>query len=239
MTKSILAEHQTVKMGDVYGQLTVDGPEFRLGRIRRGRVWHFSACLWRCSCGQLTVLDVYSVKSGNTKSCGCLSKANAIKQGRATRKHGGFGTKLYTVWVQIKYRCHNPACASFTDYGGRGIGICSEWDQSFPVFRDWAIANGWRPELQIDRRDNNRGYSPDNCRFVTMIENLRNRRITKLITAWGETKPLTAWIEDQRCKCSESGLRHRLFPYKKHNRKWSAEDAISTPPLNVHSYARK
>lgn len=234
MNHSILVKNPKVNEGDKHGTLTAVGPEFRLRIINgRNRQKHRIVCLWKCGCGQLFVAESYSVRSGNCTSCGCKRKAIAVANGRKSRKHGGFGTKLYTVWVQMKYRCYNSTCECFSDYGGRGIDVCDEWKESFVSFREWSIANGWQPNLQIDRRDNNRGYSPENCRFVTITDNLRNRRITKLITAWGETKPLTSWTEDSRCLCSESGLRHRLFPYRPHKRHWTPEEAISTPPLNT------
>jgi hypothetical protein len=240
MQHSILIKNPKVNEGDEYGSLTAAGPEFRLGIINgRNRQKHKTVCLWKCGCGRLFVAESYSVRSGNCTSCGCKRKATATANGHESRKHGGFGTKLYTVWVQMKYRCYNSSCKCFANYGGRGIDVCEKWRLSFSAFREWAVENGWQPNLQIDRRDNSQGYSPSNCRFVSLTENLRNRRITKLITAWGETKPLTAWIEDSRCKCSESGLRHRLFPQRTNNRKWSAEDAISTPPLNVRSHTRE
>ena len=86
---------------------------------------------------------------------------------------------LYGVWESMKSRCENPNREKFKDYGGRGIEICDEWHDSWS-FVKWALTNGYQKGLQIDRIDNNKGYSPDNCRWVTPKQNSRNRRNTKL-----------------------------------------------------------
>ena len=105
------------------------------------------------------------------KYCGCNNKTNY--------KHGGKGTKLYNVWVAMKTRCLNPNHKQYKDWGGRGIKVCTEWLEFIP-FRDWAIQNGYKEDLEIDRINNNGNYEPDNCRFVTSKENMRNKRGVKI-----------------------------------------------------------
>ena len=83
---------------------------------------------------------------------------------------------LYRVWGNIRERCNNPKQSRYKDYGGRGITICVEWD-SYAVFRRWVLNNGWRPGLQIDRRDNGKGYYPENCRIVNRHQQQQNRRL--------------------------------------------------------------
>jgi hypothetical protein len=83
---------------------------------------------------------------------------------------------LYLVWANMKQRCLNPKHKHFKHYGGRGIGICGAWINNPTVFIEWALKNGYKPGLEIDRRDNDQGYSPLNCHFVTHRENLLNRR---------------------------------------------------------------
>jgi hypothetical protein len=78
----------------------------------------------------------------------------------------------------MKQRCHNPKNSRYQDYGGRGITVCDEWLNSFTSFYDWSIANGYRDDLSIDRIDNDKGYSPDNCRWATVLEQNRNKRRT-------------------------------------------------------------
>src|SRR4030042_4879288 len=99
-------------------------------------------------------------------------------------KHGeGFGTELYSVWAAMKQRCFNARHEAFKNYGGGGITICPEWtnkENGYINFRDWSLSNGYQEGLEIDRIDNNSNYVPSNCRWVTNIENQRNRRDIKL-----------------------------------------------------------
>src|SRR3989304_6870145 len=95
-------------------------------------------------------------------------------------KHGGKGTKLYQVWINMKQRCYNINDNHFTNYGGRGITICPEWANDYIVFRDWALNNGYLENLQINRIENEDNYEPSNCNCVTAKENARNRRGQKI-----------------------------------------------------------
>jgi hypothetical protein len=92
-------------------------------------------------------------------------------------KHGKCGTPLYMVWKNMKKRCYNSNNKRFKDYGGRDIVVCEEWRDDAGAFITWAENNGWKPGLEIDRIDNNKGYSPENCRFVTPRENNLNQRL--------------------------------------------------------------
>ena len=104
----------------------------------------------------------------------------AKKGNKNNYKHGGISTKLYKVWSSMKNRCLNINHQAFNNYGGRGITICPEWANDYTIFRDWSLSNGYQEGLEIDRRENNGNYSPENCRFVTAQENSQNRRNTKL-----------------------------------------------------------
>jgi predicted DNA-binding protein (UPF0251 family) len=84
--------------------------------------------------------------------------------------------RLYSTYIGMKGRCHSPSHSNYPAYGGRGISVCDEWRQGFAAFAEWAVKNGYRPDMQLDRIDNNKGYSPENCRFVTISENMRNKR---------------------------------------------------------------
>lgn len=105
------------------------------------------------------------------KSCGCLGSKGS---GHHSYHHGFNGHRLYAVWRGIKARCLNPSNSCYHRYGGRGIKICSEWMDA-GVFCNWALANGWRQGLDLDRIDNNGNYEPQNCRFVTHSVNCKNR----------------------------------------------------------------
>jgi len=100
-----------------------------------------------------------------------------------TRKYQKTGLNhhpLYEVWFSIKRRCYNPNRKDYKYYGGRGIKICEEWKEDYKAFFDWCIANGWIQGLEIDREDNDKDYTPSNCRIVTHAENSRNSRFAKL-----------------------------------------------------------
>ena len=103
---------------------------------------------------------------------------------------------LFNLWQTMKTRCENPNRKNYERYGARGITVCEEWHEA-KNFVEWAIANGYKKGLQLDRIDNSKGYSPENCRFVTPKENSRNRRNTKLLTINGVTKCVLEWCEQK------------------------------------------
>jgi hypothetical protein len=136
-------------------------------------------------------------------------------------KHGMSRDPLYMVWSAMKRRCYNKNTKDYEGYGGRGITVCSLWRTDFQAFRDWALAHGYAKGLQIDRRDNNGHYTPDNCRFVTATESARNRRCARIVVAFGEIKTVAAWQEDNRCMVKSHTLIWRL------NNGWTAEESLT------------
>lgn len=136
----------------------------------------------RCECGKLCSVLTYSLHSGQTKSCGCL--CSDISAERAT-SHGGSRDPLYAVLRAMHQRCENPNSKDFIWYGAKGVTVCEEWSLSnYPAFRAWAEANGYAPGLTIDRIDPTGAYSPDNCRWISIQAQQRNKRKSKRIDAY-------------------------------------------------------
>ncbi len=129
-----------------------------------------------------------------------------MKHGHAKRDHR---SSLYGVWCTMKTRCNNPKFVHFANYGGRGISVCDEWND-FETFAKWAQEEGYERGLIIDRKNNELGYCPDNCRWVDRTGSNRNRRSVIYITAFGESKVRKAWSSDPRCVVPWNTLRYRL-----------------------------
>lgn len=163
---------------------------------------HKTYWLCQCDCGNTKVIRKDHLLSGATKSCGCLEKNN-LKQLEFQSTHGQSKTHLYFVWNTMRQRCRNPNASSFKNYGGRGIKVCREWDEHFEPFYKWAMANGYKHGLTIDRIDTNGNYEPKNCRWVTNKIQQNNKRSNvvingKTITQWAESKGLKPQLVIQR-----------------------------------------
>lgn len=118
----------------------------------------------------------------------------------AKEKHGLYHTRIHKEWEWMKARCNNPNDTAYKYYGGRGIKICKEWNESFLKFYNWAMSNGYDDSLTLDRIDVERGYCPNNCRWATMTEQQRNRRDSVYIEINGITKHLLEWAEEYGIK---------------------------------------
>lgn len=137
---------------------------------------HYWKCL--CDCGKETILNTSSLTSKTTvKSCGCL-RAEKLSKNRANpTKHGHLknNSKLYHVFVSMKQRCYNPNSDRWYCYGAKNIRVCEEWVGDVSRFIEWALENGYKEGLSIDRIDPKKDYSPDNCRWLTRADNTRHR----------------------------------------------------------------
>lgn len=149
----------------------------RFGRLvvknESGKSNHLGNAMWdcQCDCGKVVSIVGSYLRKGATKSCGCLRE----KHGYANRSKRH---PLYKIWVDIKKRCCNDQSGSFSNYGGRGIKVCDTWVNDPESFILWAVKEGWQKGLFIDRIENDKGYSPDNCRFVTRQINNSNKTTT-------------------------------------------------------------
>lgn len=174
-------------VGNRYGRLIVIKETDR--RITRGghsvRYWE---CM--CDCGNLTVASSNQLRSGNTKSCGCLRKDCVIK---TFTTHNQSKSKLYRIWYEMKGRCLNKKDKAYKNYGDRGITVCDEWINSFSDFSYWATNNGYEQGLTIERIDNDGNYCPENCKWVPRSEQSKNRRSCHFITYSGQKKTLSDW----------------------------------------------
>lgn len=142
-----------VKVGFQKDGLTVIGHLFRFGGRGYGAVCE-------CECGRIAFAQVNSLLSGGTVSCGCR---------RA--KHGASHKKLYYIWRAMRSRCYLPADGNYKRYGARGITVCDEWRESYTAFEKWAMANGYKDGLSIDRKKNQQPYCPENCQWITRASN--------------------------------------------------------------------
>ena len=131
--------------------------------------------------------------------------------------------RIKKIFNHMKDRCYNKNDTRYYDWGGRGIIICKEWLENPDSFVDWAINAGYKQGLSIDRIDNNKGYSPENCRWVTLAENNQNRRSSRYFTINGETKNLQQWCDAYSVPWSMVNKRLELG--------WDIEKALTTPKL--------
>lgn len=167
--------------GQKFGRWTV------LERAEKHPKTGSSMWLCRCECGTEKVVSELSLVRGESKSCGCLHKNSMTSHNKAY-------TRIYRIWGHLKGRCLNKKHHAYKDYGGRGIAVCDEW-LNFEPFYDWAMSNGYKEDLSIDRINVNGNYEPNNCRWVTIKEQNRNRRSNKLITYNNETHCIAEWAE--------------------------------------------
>lgn len=171
--------------GERFGRLTVTG---RAGNdAQRKPTWR---CV--CDCGNIVTVRGAALKSGHTLSCGCYNRD-------IITKHGDEGTRLYAVWRGMKARCLNKNHKFYSDYGGRGITVCEEL-LDFSNFKDWAIQSGYdlnapKWTCTLDRIDPDGGYSPDNCRWVSMEVQGSNKRNNRYFEFRGEVHSLKEWAK--------------------------------------------
>lgn len=171
------------KMIDITGKRFGNLTAIRFDHKRKQNCGSYTTYwLFRCDCGKEKVIQKKNVVKGRIVSCGC-------QQHRL--KHGMCYTRLHHIWHGIKQRCLNKKNSRYYRYGALGIKICDEWKNDFVSFYNWAVENGYTDKLSIDRLDNKGDYCPENCRWTTQHEQLRNYSKNRMITYNGETLCLT------------------------------------------------
>lgn len=203
----------SIPTGTRFGRLTVMGPSPE----RRGS---FVAWGCRCDCGMIVIVSGVNLRAGHTLSCGCLvasrNRERLLTHGRAD------AAPEYKTWLAMRGRCLNPNNRQYANYAGRGITICPEWSDFAVFYRDMGAKPS--PTHSIDRIDNDGPYSPSNCRWATPTQQARNRRIVRLLTWRGETRPLPEWAEITGL--TPMAIYHRL------DRGWTVDKTL-TRPLRV------
>ena len=177
-----------------------------------GSIW-----LCKCECGKERAVSAQGLKNGTSKSCGC-------HKNDYNRIHGGKGTRIYEIWRQMIYRCEKKKHHAYPKYGGRGITVCVEW-HNFVKFREWSFSNGYDNTNSIDRIDNNKGYSPDNCRWTDSVTQMNNRNICHKLKFNGEKLTISQWAK--KLEIPRSTLFNRL------KRGWDIKNALTEPIKNT------
>ena len=201
--------------GQAFGRLTVlERDSFVNGKTR----W-----LCSCECGKQVSVIGQLLRNGKTKSCGCL---RADRASEVAFKHGGYvgckPSRTMRIWKNMIQRTCNPNCRMYSRYGGAGIGVCESWR----TFERFLSDMGQAPDdLTLERVDNNKGYSPDNCKWATYTEQNRNKSSSKNLTLNGKTQVAVAWIQ-------ELGLTDSKV-YKRIRRGWSDEEVLLGRPTRL------
>lgn len=185
-------------LGQKFNRLTVIAFSHRQSYPDGHSVFSFWKCL--CDCGNESTVQSRKLTTGHSKSCGCLMRESASQR---FTKHGGSRSSkkgvhpLYETWKGMHARCNNANHKLWKNYGGRGIAVCDKWSD-FSLFVE-DMFHSWRPSLTIERKDNNKGYHPDNCIWADRIVQANNKRNTVWVEIYGRIQPVAVW-------CRELGL---------------------------------
>jgi hypothetical protein len=187
-----------------------------LSRVPRTKPGGTAKWLCRCACGTEKIVDSYTMRSGESRSCGCAT-TRFTYESRKTHKKSG--TRLHRIWKNMRKRCLSPNEPSFPNYGGRGIAICDEWSD-FQAFHDWAMSVGYMDDLTIERVDVNGNYEPGNCTWIPKPEQAKNKQSVH------RDPNGVAW----RDKAIANGIPSSVFRCRLHYG-WSFEEASTRPVI--------
>lgn len=180
-----------------------------------------------CDCGNHFKTTTYHLTSGRTKSCGCYRHEREIE---ANIKHGKRHTRIYRIYHTMKDRCYNKNVLKYKNYGARGICICDEWlgENGFINFYNWSMDSGYRDDLTIERIDVNKNYCPENCKWIPMGEQAKNRTNNIMVEINGKKQILSEW-------CKELNLGYG-FVHNRIRQGWSIIDALTKPKERTGLY---
>ncbi len=178
----------------------------------------------QCDCGERRTVsggELRRTRERRQLSCGCHK---IERMSKLNRTHGVTKSRLYKSWQALRQRCENPHDTGYSSYGARGISVCKEWAH-FEPFRDWATINGYADHLEIDRIDVNGNYAPHNCRWVTTMVNMNNRRNTRRAVFFGIEMAYADACRKYGAALgiTSSHLKHRIAWG------WTPERAVTTP----------
>lgn len=176
----------------------------------------------RCDCGALTVAWAQSLRTGHTKSCGCLSREAT---GTRSKSHGMSKTPIHNLWNAMLQRCQNPNVRAYADYGARGITVCERWQVFENFLEDMGLP---KPGMTLERQNNDLGYSKENCVWATKTMQANNRRSSKVIEFHGKRLTQSEWE-------TELGLRRGQI-YDRLSKGWSIERTLLTPRGTVGGF---
>ena len=170
-----------------------------------------------CECGNYHITNSYSLRKGRVTSCGCKKKEKHSRN-LSTPKN----KRLYNIWLLMRHRCYKSYIKCYKSYGAKGITVCDAWRDNFWNFQEWALSNGYRDDLSIDRIDNNKGYCPENCKWSTMHDQQQNKSNCIFFTHNGETHNITEWCKILNIKYSTA--RNRRYKLLRENKPILFED---------------
>ena len=217
--------------GKIFGKLVVTKNQ-GIHEKRRTAMW-----LCKCDCGNEKTIAAHDLKHGTT-SCGCIAKISKLKNLKigyelsdkktVERKlivkesnndnYEVVNKRLNIIWSLMKSRCNDSERKEYKNYGGRGIKVCEEWTE-FTPFLKWAVSNGYKDNLTLDRKDNNGYYEPSNCRWISFREQQNNRRNNHIVNINGVNHTIAEWSDI-------SGIKQNTIYYRI-KRGWEGEKIIS------------
>lgn len=208
-----MAKRLHIEIGRRFHRLTI------LKEVDKRNGRRYFSCL--CDCGNIKEHRLTSMTFGAIKSCGCLRN----EQNRSVAiTHGKWGKRIYWTWHSMKSRVLDKNQKHYKHYGGRGIKICNEW-LKFELFYEWAINNGYKDDLTIERVDNDGDYEPSNCTFIPLKDQNKNKRNNVFFEFKGERLCISDWAE--RLNLSHTAMSGRF-------KNWDLEKALTTPKKRKH-----